>query len=197
MTSSASCGAAPACWPARRRPEARSTDSVPARVPHRRLINFAGFALCAALLAYALYAQFHQGLDPCPLCVFQRIGVALLALVFLAAALHHPRGPGRYGYVLAIALAALATAAVAARHLYVQSLPPGTLPSCGAPLAVLMKFMPLWQLIRKVLTGSGECGEVTWRFFGLAMPAWVLIWALLLGAAGIAANLRREGSATR
>jgi disulfide bond formation protein DsbB len=166
-------------------------------VPHRRLINFAGFALCAALLAYALYAQFHQGLDPCPLCVFQRIGVALLALVFLAAALHHPRGPGRFGYVLAIALAALATAAVAARHLYVQSLPPGTLPSCGAPLAVLMKFMPLWQLIRKVLTGSGECGEVTWRFFGLAMPAWVLIWALLLGAAGIAANLRREGSATR
>jgi len=166
-------------------------------VPDRRLSNFAGFAVCAALLAYALYAQFHHGLDPCPLCVFQRIGVALLGLMFLAAALHHPRAAGRYGYVLAIALAALATAAVAARHLYVQSLPPGTLPSCGAPLAVLMKFMPLGQLIRKVLTGSGECGEVNWRFLGLAMPAWVLIWALLLGAAGVAANLRREGCAAR
>jgi protein dithiol:quinone oxidoreductase len=166
-------------------------------VPNRRLSNLAGFAVCAALLAYALYAQFYQGQEPCPLCIFQRIGVALLGLAFLAAALHHPRGGGRYAYALLIALVALATAAVAARHLYVQSLPPGTLPSCGAPLAVLLKFTPLWQVIRKVLTGSGECAVVSWRFLGLAMPAWVLIWALLLGAAGLTLNLRREGSAAR
>jgi protein dithiol:quinone oxidoreductase len=166
-------------------------------VPTRRLSNLAGFALCAALLAYALYAQFQLHLEPCPLCIFQRIGVALLALAFLAATLHDPRGGGRYGYALAIALAALFTAAVAARHLYVQSLPPGSLPSCGAPLAVLMKFMPLWQLIRKVLSGSGECGEVNWRFLGLAMPAWVMLWALALGTGGVAANLRRAGSAAR
>jgi protein dithiol:quinone oxidoreductase len=159
-------------------------------VPDRRVINLAGFAVCAALLAYALYTQFHGGLEPCPLCIFQRIGVALLGLAFLAAALHHPRGRGRVAYALLIGLAALATAAVAARHLYVQSLPPGTLPSCGAPLGVLLKFMPLWQVIRKVLSGSGECGEVNWRFLGLAMPAWVLMWALLLGAAGVLANLR-------
>ena len=159
-------------------------------MPDRRVINLAGFAVCAALLAYALYAQFHGGLEPCPLCIFQRIGVALLGLAFLAAALHHPHGRGRLGYALLIGLGAFATAAVAARHVYVQSLPPGTLPSCGAPLGVLLKFMPVWQVIRKVLTGSGECGEVNWRFLGLAMPAWVLIWALLLGAAGVLANLR-------
>jgi protein dithiol:quinone oxidoreductase len=153
--------------------------------------------VCAALLAYALYAQFYQGLDPCPLCIFQRIGVALLGLVFLAAALHHPSGGGRYGYALLIAVAALATAAVAARHVYVQSLPPGTLPSCGAPLAVLLKFTPVWQVIRKVLAGSGECAVVNWRFLGLTMPAWVLLWALLLGTAGLVVNLRRAGSAAR
>ena len=78
---------------------------------------------------------------------------------------------------------ALATLGVAARHVYVQSLPPGSLPSCGAPLAVLLKFTPVFEVIRKVLTGSGECGEVNWRFLGLAMPAWVLIWALALGGA--------------
>ena len=60
----------------------------------RRLINFAGFAACAALVAYALYTQFYQGLEPCPLCIFQRIGIALLGLVFLAAAIHNPRGRG-------------------------------------------------------------------------------------------------------
>ena len=163
----------------------------------RRLVNFAGFAACAALLAYALYSQFYLGLDPCPLCIFQRIGMALLGVVFLAAALHDPRGSGARGYALLIGAAALATLAVAARHVYVQSLPPGSLPSCGAPLAVLLKFTPLWQVIRKVLTGSGECGEVNWRFLGLAMPVWVLIWALILGGLGVTANLRRGAGAAR
>ena len=144
-------------------------------------------------MAYALYSQFHLGLEPCPLCIFQRIGVALLGLAFLAAALHHPRGRGRYGYALIIGLVALATLLVAARHLYVQSLPPGSLPSCGAPLSVLLKFTPLWQVVRKVLTGSGECSEVNWRFLGLAMPAWVLLWSFALGSVGVIANIRRQG----
>jgi len=161
------------------------------RLPLRRRVNFVGFALCAALTGYALYSQFHLGLEPCPLCIFQRIGVALLGVAFLAAALHHPRGRGRYGYALVIGLVALATVLVAARHLYVQSLPPGTLPSCGEPLSVLLKLTPLWQVVRKVLTGSGECSEVNWRFLGLAMPAWVLLWSLALGCVGVIANLRR------
>jgi len=95
-------------------------------------VNFAGFAACAALLAYALYTQLYLGLDPCPLCIFQRIGIALLGVVFLAAALHHPPGRGAWGYALLLGAAALATLAVAARHVYVQSLPPGSLPSCAA-----------------------------------------------------------------
>ncbi len=160
------------------------------RVCTRRLINLVCFALCAALIGYALYSQAYMGLEPCPLCIFQRIGIALLGVVFLAAALHDPRGRGRYLYAALIGVVALATLLVAARHLYVQSLPPGSLPSCGAPLAVLLKFTPLWQVVRKVLTGSGECSVVNWRFLGLTMPAWVLLWALALGTAGVVGNLR-------
>ena len=163
----------------------------------RRLVNASGFVLCALLLAYALYAQYALNIEPCPLCIFQRVGVILLGLAFLAAALHHPRGAGRLAYALLIALCALLTAGLAARHLYVQSLPPGSLPSCGAPLALLLKFSPFLQVIRTVLTGSGECGEVNWRFLGLAMPGWVLIWALLLGGFGAFANLRSEAPPAR
>ncbi len=162
-----------------------------------RLVNLAGFVACAGLMAYALYAQYGLGLEPCPLCIFQRIGVTLLGLVFLAAALHDPRGGGRYVYGSVIALAALLTVAVAARQLYIQSLPPGTLPSCGAPLAMLLRFMPVMEVVRRVLSGSGECGEVNWTFLGLAMPAWVLISAVLLGAGGALANFRPGASAAR
>ncbi len=160
-------------------------------------MNLVCFALCAALIGYALYSQAYLGLEPCPLCIFQRIGIALLGVVFLLAGLHHPRGRARYVYAIAIGVIALATLLVAARHLYVQSLPPGSLPSCGAPLTVLLKFTPVWEVVRKVLTGSGECSEVNWRFLGLAMPAWVLLWALGLGLAGVIANLRTPAAGLR
>lgn len=163
----------------------------------RRTINFAGFVVCVALLAYALHAQYHLGLDPCPLCIFQRIGVMLLGVAFLVAALHHPRGAGRYAYGTLIGVFALATLLVAGRQLYIQHLPPGSIPSCGAPLAVMLQFTPLTEVIRNVLTGSGECGEVNWRFLGLAMPAWVLIWSLLLGGGGVLGNFRPEAAGSR
>jgi len=156
-----------------------------------RLINFAGFGACVALLAYALYTQYGLGLEPCPLCIFQRIAIAALGVVFLLAALHNPRGWGMRVYAFLIGLTALSAVGVAGRHVYVQHLPPGSLPSCGAPLEVLLKFTPVTEVIRKVLTGSGECSEVTWRFLGLAMPAWVLICALVLGGVGFVANSRR------
>lgn len=162
-----------------------------------RSLNFLGFALCAGLLAYALYTQLHGGLEPCPLCIFQRIGVAVSGVLFLLAALHNPGALGRRVYLALLLLATLATAALAARHVYVQSLPPGSLPSCGAPLSVLLKYTPLWQVVRKVLTGSGECSAVNWRFLGLAMPAWVLLWALALGGLALCANLRPAARAAR
>jgi disulfide bond formation protein DsbB len=114
--------------------------------------------------------------------------------VFLVAALHNPNGWGRYVYAVLIGVASLATIGVAADHLYVQSLPEGAVPSCGAPLGMMFKFSPWLDVVKKVLTGSGECHEVNWQFLGLAMPAWVLIWALALGAAGVLVNIRRSGA---
>jgi len=158
----------------------------------RRASNLLGAVVCAALLAYALYSEHVLGFAPCPLCIFQRVGVLALGVVFLAAALHDPRGRARFVYASLIAVAALATAGVAARHLYIQSLPPGAVPSCGAPLDVMLRFSPFLDVVKKVLTASGECGTVDWMFLGLAMPAWVLVCALALGLLGTIANVRRQ-----
>jgi protein dithiol:quinone oxidoreductase len=154
--------------------------------------NLVGFLACAALLAYAYYAQFVLHLEPCPLCIFQRVGVFVLGLVFLIAALHDPKPLGRRVYGLLLALAALAIIAIAARHLYIQSLPPDSVPACGASLDFMLKVFSLSEVLVKVLTGSGECAKVTWTFLGLAMPAWVLISAAVLGTFGLWVNLRRQ-----
>jgi len=147
---------------------------------------------CAGLLAYAYYAQFVMHLEPCPLCIFQRIGVFALGVVFLIAALHDPAPLGRRVYAVLLALAALATIGIALRHLYIQSLPPDSVPACGASLDFMLKVFSLSEVLVKVLTGSGECAKVTWQFLGLAMPAWVLISAAALGGFGLWVNLRRQ-----
>ena len=154
--------------------------------------NLFGFLACAALLAYAYYCQYVLHLDPCPLCIFQRIGVFLLGIVFLIATLHDPVAWGRKVYAVLLALAALATIGVAARQLYIQSLPPDAVPACGAPLDVMLNIFSYSEVLVKVLTGSGECAKITWRFLGLAMPAWVLISVVLLGGWGLFVNLRRQ-----
>jgi len=154
----------------------------------RRALNFVGAGLCFALLGYALYAQYGLHLEPCPLCILQRIGIVLLGIVFLLAAAHHPRARGAYVYAALLVLAAGATIGVAARHLYIQSQPPGSVPACGAPLNTLLQMFPLTEVIRKVLHGGGECAEISWRFLGLSMPAWVLLAAAALGVLGVWTN---------
>ena len=157
-----------------------------------RAANSLGFLACAALLAYAYYAQYFLHLEPCPLCIFQRVGVFAVGIVFLIAAAHDPVGWGRRVYACLLAAAALATVGVAVRHLYIQSLPEGSIPACGASLDFMLKVFSLSEVLVKVLTGSGECAKVTWSFLGLAMPAWVLIAALALGIYGLWVNLRRQ-----
>jgi disulfide bond formation protein DsbB len=163
---------------------------MPMLTTHRRLLNSLGLLVCLGLLGYAYYAQMQLHLEPCPLCIFQRIGVAALAVVFLLAAVHNPIGWGARVYGTLILLAAVLTLAVAARHVWIQHLPADQVPTCGASLNYMIEIFPLSQVIRTVLTGSGECAQVSWRFLTLSMPTWVAIAMLGLGSLGFFANIR-------
>jgi disulfide bond formation protein DsbB len=160
----------------------------------RRSLNAVGVVICAGLLGYAWFAQVSLGLEPCPLCIFQRIGVAVCGVLFLLATLQNPGRVAAPVYGALLVLAAFLTAGVAVRHLWIQHLPEGSVPACGATLNYLLEVFPLTDVIRKVLTGSGECARVTWRFLGLSMPGWVLIAVLGLAALGALANFRSPSS---
>jgi disulfide bond formation protein DsbB len=110
--------------------------------------------------------------------------VAACGVLFLLAGLHDPGRTGARIYGAAVLLAAVTTMAVAARHLWIQHLPEGAVPSCGASLNYLLQVFPLADVIRKVLSGSGECARVTWSLLGLSMPGWVLLAAAGLGGLG-------------
>ena len=161
------------------------------RLPSRRVVNFAGFAVCCGLMGFALFAQHVLLLDPCPLCVFQRVAVISIGVIFLVAALHNPGGAGRIVYGLLLALAAVGGAAVAGRHAWLQQLPPDQVPSCGPGLDYMLDTLPFTEVLGKVFRGSGECAEIVWQFLGLSMPGWVLVWVTALGVLGIWNNFRR------
>jgi disulfide bond formation protein DsbB len=162
---------------------------------NRRQLNLLGFLICVLLLAYAYFEQFHAGLEPCPLCIFQRIAVILLGLAFLAAGLHHPRGWGTRVYSVLIGIFALGGLVASGRHVWIQHLPPGKAPACGPGLGYLLKVFPLKDALVQAFNGSGECAVVNWQFLGLSMPEWVFLWFVFLGIAGIWVNWRRPREA--
>ena len=153
----------------------------------------AGAAVCTALLGFAIYSQRNLLLEPCPLCILQRVAFMGLALAFALGALHAPRGAaGRRAYGMLVALIALVGALIAGRHLWLQALPPDQVPACGPGLGYLLEVFPLADVVKQVFTGSGECAKVDWTFLGLAMPGWTLIWYVLLGGGALWAGLRRR-----
>lgn len=156
------------------------------------MVNALGALACALMMGYALFAEYWLGFEPCPLCMFQRVGVSALGIVFLLAALHDPVRLGvRRAYGVAILMVAAFPGYVAGRHVYIQSLPEGSVPSCGASLDYLLDVFPLVDVLKKVLTGAGECQKIDWAFWGLSMPAWVLLCVVVLALFGAMINFRR------
>lgn len=163
-----------------------------------RLANGLGALACGGLMAYALYAQHRLGLEPCPLCIFQRIAVIALGCVFLVAALHPAGTTGRRIYAVLLALVSAVGIGVAGRHVWLTMLPPERVPACGPGLDFMFESFPLRDALAMVLSGSGECAKVEWQLLGLSMPGWVLLALLGLGVFGVLTNWRagfsREGA---
>jgi disulfide bond formation protein DsbB len=144
-----------------------------------RLGHALGFLVCAGLIGFALYLQYYEYQDPCPLCLLQRIVYIALMGVFLVAAAH---GAGRTGTMvyggLAFLTAGIGTA-IATRHVWLQHLPPDQVPECGPSLEFMLRKYPTFQALEKVLGGTGQCAEVGWKFLGLSIAEWSLAWFVL------------------
>jgi disulfide bond formation protein DsbB len=130
---------------------------------------------CACLLGYGYYLQFVDGLEPCPLCIFQRVAFIAVILIALAGFIHGPKGVGLRIYSTLISVAALTGGGIAGRQVWLQHLPPEAVPACGPDLSFMLEAFPIADTIRMVFTGSGECAEVNWRFLSLSIAEWSLI----------------------
>lgn len=160
-------------------------------LPSVRQTNFLIFAICAVLMMIALYMEYAMGLEPCPLCMTQRIFVILVGTLALIAFAHGPARAGRKVYAGLGLLAAILGGAFSSRQLWLQSLPPDKVPSCGPNLSYILDTFPLLDALKVMVTGDGNCAEVTWTLFGISIPGWTLVAFAFLGAVNIWQFLRR------
>ncbi|TRW91424.1 disulfide bond formation protein B [Methylobacter sp. KRF1] len=150
-----------------------------------RVWFFLGFLGCVFLLSMGAYFQFVQGLDPCPLCISQRIAILLTGLVFLSAAIHNPGQKGVTAYAIAGAITALCGAAISTRHVWIQHLPADEVPECGPGLEYVLQNFPLFETVKLMLSGTGDCAKVDWTMLGFSMPAWTLLAFLMLATLSV------------
>ncbi|MEQ5836655.1 disulfide bond formation protein B [Marinobacter sp. NFXS9] len=155
-------------------------------MPGRRLVFLLIFLVCAALLATAFYMEYVMLLEPCPLCWLQRMALMAVGAVALLAALHGPKGWGGRIYGLALAFFSILGTALAARQLWLQSLPEEQVPACGPSVDYLLEVMPLREVLSIAMRGTGDCAEVVWRFLGLSIPGWTAIFFVALTLLGLA-----------
>ena len=152
----------------------------------RRKLFLTGFLISVLLIVYVLYTQYVLGLEPCPLCILQRVAVIALGISFLLLALRPPqRKQSKFLTSLLLVMISSAGVGIAARHVWLQNLPPDKVPGCGPGLDFMMANFPLSEVLEMVFSGSGECAEISWSFAFLSMPAWALIWLIVLGSFGV------------
>ncbi|MBT8446774.1 MAG: disulfide bond formation protein B [Gammaproteobacteria bacterium] len=161
-----------------------------------RVPFLACFIICATLLGYGYYLQFVEHLDPCPLCIFQRVAYMAIGAIGLLAAVH---GAGRRVYGGLIGLAAIIGFGIAGRQVWLQHLPPDQVPECGPGLEFMLQIYSFNEVLREAFTGSGECANVDWRFLGLSIAEWSLLWFaafIVLAAVIVLTRARNRGESS-
>ena len=147
-----------------------------------RIINLVVVLAVIASLVFAVY--YLEGtlyLEPCPLCMVDRGILVIIAAVCLVALVHNTQSAMLWVYTSMASLFSVLGIGVAARHIWLQGLPPDQVPECGPDLNYMLDVLPLGDVIRKVFTGSGQCAEVSWTFLGLTIPQQtLLLFAMLL-----------------
>ena len=140
-----------------------------------RAAYFAGFAVSFGLVGLALFLQVQYNLDPCPLCISQRIAFMVLGVLFLIAGLHNPVGLWRKIHGVLQLAAAATGAGIALRHMWIQAHPEEVMAECGAGFDYIIESFPLQRALELIFKGTGECSAIDWTLLGLTIPQQSLI----------------------
>ncbi|WP_296490708.1 disulfide bond formation protein B [Rhodoferax sp.] len=138
----------------------------------RRVFAFLS-VICLTMLAFGLYLQHSQGLEPCPMCIVQRY--ALFSVAIIAGLLSASKSSRvHFGGSFVLLLAAGFGAFVAARQSWLQWYPP-EVATCGRDFYGMIENFPLQRAIPMIFKGSGDCSAIDWTFLGGSIANWAFL----------------------
>ena len=156
-----------------------------------RWLYLGGVFFSGGLMSFGLFLQYVKHQDPCPLCMVQRVIFIIILALYLLALLHGPKRVGERVYAVLIGLFSLSGVGVAARHIWIQHLPLDQVPACGPGLDYMLETMPMADVLKQLMHGSGECAAKGWTFLTLGIPEWSLLCYLVLGVWVVLIALRK------
>jgi len=146
-------------------------------------ISAVGLVACLAVLATAYYLEQQYMLASCPLCILQRVIFMAMAAVYGCAG--KLTGILRYIYSSSLIILSVLGMAIAGRQLWLQYFAPPQKLSCSASIQRLMELYPILDVLKIILTGSGECAAIDFTILGLSIAAWSFGLFSVIGAAMI------------
>ena len=158
-------------------------------LPNQHQTNLLIMLSTIGLMSYALYTQYFEYLEPCPLCMTQRLFYILIGLFAFIALFHRPKTKL---YAVLTTLSAIGGAAFASRQVWLQHLPPDQVPACGPSLQYMLETFPISEALMTMIRGDGNCAEVVWTFLGFSMGEWSLACFVGFIAAGCWQILRAD-----
>jgi protein dithiol:quinone oxidoreductase len=156
-----------------------------------RILNLVIFIVTTFLILTALFMQHLLGLEPCYLCIVQRVFVIITGSLALIAFIHNPQRTGHRLYAFGIVTSSFAGGAFALRQLWLQGLPEDKIPACGPPVEYLVDAFPMIQVLPILLRGDGNCAQVQWTLLGISIPGYTLLAFLCLAALGVWQLIRK------
>jgi protein dithiol:quinone oxidoreductase len=157
----------------------------------KRWLYLCGALYASGLMGFGLFLEYVKHLEPCPLCMVQRVFFVSVLTLYALAALQGPKRLGQRIYAALIVLFALTGAGVAMRHIWIQNLPKDQVPSCGPGLDYMLETLPMADVLKQLLHGSGECAEKVWTFLTLGIPEWALLNFLALAVWAVLVAIRK------
>jgi len=151
-----------------------------------RLVPLALVVIAIGALAMALTAEHVFRLEPCILCLYQRIPYVATGILGLLA-LRLEKSLGLLAFAVALAgLAYLGGAGIAAYHVGVER--HWWMSGCTGQLA---DGMTIEQLRASLLARPEKpCDDVDWTLFGLSITTYNMVFSAIIGAATLAAAWR-------
>lgn len=135
--------------------------------------------LTVFVLISSFYFQYVVGLQPCPLCLMQRLSAFLFAIFCVVALCLTTLKWGKGVAVFQILFAAIGLF-FASRQIWLQFFPEPQTTSCLPELDMLLRYFPWQDVAHALFWGVGNCGDLAWQWLGISMPGWSALYFLTM-----------------